>query len=94
MKITPRGEWLVIEPIDANKVNGLWVPDSGKAAYKQGKVLGVPNEPDDKAKGIKVGDLIVYDTVGVVDFNLGNKKVFMLKAREIMGHVELEEADK
>ena len=93
MKITPRGEWLVIEPIDASKVNGLWVPDSGKTAYKQGKVIAVPEVPDDKAKGITVGQLVVYDTVGVVDFNLGNKRVYMLKAREVMGDVTLEEGD-
>ncbi len=89
MKIVPRGAWLVIEQIDATQVGGLFVPDGDKAQYKQGIVLAVPVDPTDEAKGISVGDRVVYDIVGSINFRLANDKFVMLKAREILGKIEI-----
>ena len=92
MKIKPRGHWLVIKTIDASKVGDLWVPDSSKAAYKKGSIVEVPADPADEAKGLAVGDIVVFESVGAVDIRFGSSTFVMLKGREVIGTVTEDEA--
>ncbi len=92
MNIDPRGEWVVVKPVEATKnINGLWVPDSVQQAYSVAEVVAVPTHDHKETFDLHIGDHVIYDRVGSVSVRIGSETVIMLKGREILGKLVSQE---
>lgn len=88
MKLIPVRQWLVIEPIEVNKVGALYTPESVQAQYRRGRIIAVPKRPTEETEGFVVDDVVVYDAVGAIQFRVNNRTFHALKGREIVGVLE------
>ena len=89
MRLRPVRQWLTVEPYDApEKMGALYVPGNVNAQYRRGKIVDVPTKPTEETEGYQVGDIVVYDNIGTIQFRIGNKTFHALKGREIIGVLE------
>lgn len=80
----PMNKHVVIKPIDeANKVGSLFIPGSSSNQYRLGLIEALAD--CDEAKGLNVGDTVLYDTIGCVAHRVGNQTITTMKVMNIVG---------
>ncbi|NOY14894.1 MAG: co-chaperone GroES [bacterium] len=88
LKITPSYDYVLIEPVEAEKTtpSGIVLPDSVDKKPQLGKVLAVgqPSQKDKKSP-CKVGDVIVYRKWGGEEFEHQSKKLLFVKFEDVLG---------
>jgi len=75
VELKPMNKHIVIQAIKQDeKVGGglLYAPSNAlERQHKTGKVLAIA--PCEEAGDLKVGDLVLYDSIGAVDHRVGNQ---------------------
>ena len=95
MKIKPRGDRVLVEPLEEKEVNkgGIIIPDTAKEKPQEGKVIAVgPGKRDDSGKLIpielKKGDIVMLPKYGGTEVKLDNKDYQIVREDDIMAIIE------
>ncbi len=95
MKIKPRGDRVLVEPLDEGEVKkgGIIIPDTAKEKPQEGKVIAVgPGKRDDSGKIIpielKKGDIVMLPKYGGTEVKLDNKEYQIVREDDIMAIIE------
>lgn len=94
MKITPLGDRILVEVLEAEEVTkgGIVLPDTAKEKPQQAKVVAVGKGKmlDDgkyAAPEVKKGDIILYGKYSGTELKLDEKNLLMLREEDILGIV-------
>jgi chaperonin GroES len=60
---------------------GIYIPDAAKEKPQKGKIESIGNE----VKGVKVGDVILFDKYSGSKINIDNVEYLILKEEDILG---------
>lgn len=89
-KLFPKNKYAWIRPLEEDqKVGNLFVPGNVSNSYRIAEVLGI--DDCDEAKGIGVGQRVLYDTLGAVSHRIGNATYVTVKVLNILAVVETAE---
>lgn len=85
-EIEPMNRYVWIEPItQENKVGTLFIVSHSQNSYQLGRVKAFAE--CDECKGLTVGCIVLYDSLGQVSHRLGNQSLTTVKAANILGVV-------
>lgn len=88
LKLIPKNKYAWIRPIDEDqKVGALYVPGNVSNSYRLAEVLSI-DEDCPEAKGISVGDRVLYDTIGSVAHRIGNSTYTTVKVLNFLAVVK------
>lgn len=94
MKITPLGDRILVEVLEAEEVTkgGIVLPDTAKEKPQQAKVVAVGKGKilDDgkyATPEVKKGDLILFGKYSGTELKLDDKNLLMLREEDILGIV-------
>jgi len=95
MKLKPLGDRLVVEPREreSTTASGLVLPETAKEKPQEGEVIAVgPGRRDDDGKRIKmdveVGNIVLYAKYGGTEVKIDDKKLLILKERDVLAILE------
>lgn len=85
IELRPMNKYLVIQEVkqDTKMSNGLYMPGNVSSQYGTAKVLAIAE--CDEAKGLAVGDTVLYDTIGAVSHRVGNQSLTTIKVMNVLG---------
>lgn len=84
MTVEPVNSWVLVEPLETtDKVGSLYVVTKTES-YKQGKIVALPYSLDEKVQHLRIGNVIVYDSLGAVTVRLGQGTATLVKTVEIL----------
>lgn len=85
-ELKPMNKHVWIETITSeNKVGSLYVVSHSQNSYLLGRVLGFAE--CDETKNLKIGDTVLYDSLGAVSHRLGKQSLTTVKALNIIAVV-------
>ncbi|MBU0679489.1 MAG: co-chaperone GroES [Verrucomicrobia bacterium] len=91
MKIKPRGDRVLVEPVKEGEVEkgGIIIPDTAKEKPQQGKVIAVgPGKRDDSgaliAIDLKEGDTVLMPKYGGSEIKLDDKTYQIMREDDIL----------
>mgnify|MGYP006310453641 CR=1 FL=1 len=91
MNIKPRGDRVLVEPLEEKETNkgGIIIPDSAKEKPQQGKVVAVgPGKRDDNGKlveiDLKKGDVVLMPKYGGTEVKADEVKYQIVREDDIM----------
>lgn len=83
-EIEPLNRYVWIEPItQENKVGSLFIVSHSQNSYQLGRVKAFADCDD--CRGLTVGCVVLYDSLGQVTHRLGNESLTTVKAVNILG---------
>ena len=95
MKIKPRGDRVLVEPLEEGEVKkgGIIIPDTAKEKPQEGKVIAVgPGKRDDDGKLIpielKKGDIVMLPKYGGTEVKIDDKEYQIVREDDIMAILE------
>jgi len=95
LNLKPLGDRLVVEPVEKEErtASGIILPETAKEKPQEGTVLAAgPGRTDDDGKRIamdvKVGDVVLYAKYAGTEVKIDDKKLLILKERDILAIVE------
>ena len=94
MNIRPRGDRVLVEPIEEKEqtVGCIIIPDSAKEKPMQGKVIAVGKKTDKDGKEIKFdvkkGDTVLLPKYGGTELKLDGKKLQLVRKVDLLGVLE------
>jgi co-chaperonin GroES (HSP10) len=90
VELKPMNKHIVIQAIKQDeKVGGglLYAPSNAlEKQHKTGKVLAIAS--CDEAADLKVGDLVLYDSIGSVDHRVGNQMFTTVKVMNVLAVIK------
>lgn len=91
--LKPMNKYVVIEPIDepTKTAGGLFMPGNVTNQYRSAKLIALSE--CDEARGMNVGDIVLYDTLGAISHRIGNQTITTVKVLNILGVVGQEQND-
>ena len=90
LKLEPKNKYAWIRTIDEDqKVGTLYVPGNVSNSYRLAEVLALDSDCPE-AKGISVGDRVLYDTIGSVAHRIGNSTYTTVRVLNILAVVRTE----
>lgn len=91
MNVKPRGDRVLVEPLEEGEVKkgGIIIPDTAKEKPQEGKVVAVgPGRLDDDGKRIaidlKVGDRVLMPKYGGTEVKVDDKEYQIVKEEDIL----------
>ncbi len=83
--IKPLGDRVVAvrEQAQEKTASGLYLPESSKEKPVLAEIIAV----GDEAKGVSVGDKIIYKEYSTTEVNINGQDYLLLKAEDILGTV-------
>ena len=92
MKITPIGDRILVEVLDAEEITkgGIVLPDTAKEKPQKGKVLAVGKGKmldDGKISPLEVkeGDLVIFGKYSGTELKIDDKTLLMMREEDILG---------
>lgn len=91
--IRPMNKYLVIDPIkEDERVGGGLLFAPGNALEKQYRMARIVAKDEcDEAKGLSVGDVVLYDAIGAVNHRVANQSFTTVKVLNVLAIVKAEE---
>lgn len=89
--LVPMNKYLVIEPVEADERVGKEgiIIAPGNALEKQFRLARIAAKDDcDEAKGLNVGDMVLYDHIGAVTHRVGKQGFTTVKVLNVLAVVE------
>lgn len=90
IELKPMNKNIVLATIkESEKVGGglLYAPDSAlQKQHRTGKVIAIA--PCEEAGDLKVGDIVLYDTIGSVDHRVGNQGFTTVRVLNVIAIVK------
>lgn len=94
MNIKPRGDRVLVEPLEEKESNkgGIIIPDTAKEKPQQGKVVAVgPGKRDDQGNlveiDLKKGDVVLMPKYGGTEVKVDDKEYQIVREDDIMAIV-------
>ena len=94
MKLEPLEDYVVIEPLEPEKVTpgGIHLPDSATQTPSRGRVLAVGPGRSDSDSGtipvaVRKGDEVIHTRYGGHEIELEGKKVRIMRESEVLARV-------
>ncbi len=86
VSIKPLEDRIVIKQVEAEQTtaSGLVIPDSAKEKPQEGEVVAVGH----KAKGVEVGDTVIYSKYGGTEVKYGGEEFLILKLADVLAVIE------
>jgi len=84
--LQPLGDYVVAvgEEAETKTASGLYLPDNAQEKPKTAKVVAAG--PD--AKGVKVGDRIVYKSFSTTEVKVGDTEYILVKEEDVLATVK------
>lgn len=85
MTVDPVNQWIVVTPkAESDKIGSLVIVRHGESPYRRGRIDAISSELPKECQHLRVGNEIVYDSLGAIGVQLDDKKVILVKAKEIV----------
>ena len=95
MKVTPLGDRVLVEVLEAEEITkgGIVLPDTAKEKPQQGKVIAVGKGKilDDgkiSALEVKEGDLVLFGKYSGTELKMDDRNLLMMREEDILGIVK------
>ena len=82
MKLKPLNDRVLVKRLESEEVTagGIIIPDSAKEKPQEGEVVAVGH----KAKGVEVGDTVIYSKYGGTEVKYAGEEYLVLSARDVL----------
>lgn len=87
MNIDPVNSWVAVDPLEKSDKVGSLIVVQKNDSYRRGKVTALPYELDPKVQHLRIGNVIIYDSLGSIEIGLGETKITLVKTVEIVAVV-------
>lgn len=91
MKVTPLGDRIVVQPLEAKEKTkgGIIIPDSAKEKPLEGKIIAVgkgkvTDEGKVVAPEVKVGDKVLYGKYSGTEIVIDGEEMLIVKEEDIL----------
>ncbi|RLD61762.1 MAG: co-chaperone GroES [Bacteroidetes bacterium] len=86
IKIKPLHDYILVEPIETEKVTagGIIIPDSSKEKPQKGNVVAIGNGIDNKKMNVSTNDIVLYGKYAGTEISDEEKNYLMIKEEDIL----------